>query len=448
MSETESRYLVGETWEFYEAYLDSRKTARIQYIRYFLKFLEWISMDTDQLYQKVRDDLNSDEPMRRMWLGKKILEFEEYMRDELGYRTESGMATRTVKFPHHAVVAFFKSLGIKNIPMESHVEIESEEIPIIYAPQLREMVEATGYIRDKAMICFLKDSGLRAGDVGKVTTKMIRKANHLRGYGVDPLESEEVDFCTFTIIPEKTRKLKMKADPVIGPETLKWLRKWNEWKKKNGLPTDDSTPLFCTIESKKGHFKEGTFRPPTERGKPLNNWNIAQIFHHILKKVGLDQDEEGNPTKISPHSCRKFNQTMLEHAKVPTNWINKMTGRKGIGTSGIYSKPDPAQLIEHYSGAYNKLCIFEYGLTEDFQRKQLLRQAALLLSPEKLEMLKNIMTGTKDIDEGIREYRRFIRENNGTYEVVTGEEAMLKRLSEGCKLERELNGNKYLLRLS
>jgi len=357
------------------------------------------------------------------------------MRDELGYQTESGMATKTVQFPHHAVVAFFKSIGIKNIPMESQIEIESQEIPIIYAPQLRQLVEATGYIRDKAVICFLKDSGLRAGDVGKVTTGLIRKADHLKGYGVDPLESEEVDFCTFTIIPEKTKKKKLKADPVLGPETLKWLRKWNEWKKKNGLPTGDSTPLFCTIEGKKEHFRGETFVPSSERGRPLDTRNISRIFGDIVKKVGLDQDEEGKPTKISTHSCRKFTQTMLEHAKVPTNWINKMTGRKGIGTSGIYSKPNTAELIEHYSGAYDKLCIFE-----DMRGLARMETLGLELSDTR-NVLSEVLIGERESRQLIERQAQEIAElrmERDEYRAVNEKRVRLQSIIDKARLDGDL----------
>ena len=106
-------------------------------------------------------------------------------------------------------------------------------------------------------------------------------------------------------------------------------------------------------------------------------------------------------------------------------------------------------MAEWYRKAVPALTVYEDVQSEDYQRKMLLRQAALLLPPHKLEMLKTIMANERNLDEVVREFQRMtLQPNNGTYEVVAGEEAMLRRLSEGYELEKELNGDRYLVRLS
>ncbi len=93
--------------------------------------------------------------------------------------------------------------------------------------------------------------------------------------------------------------------------------------------------------------------------------------------------------------------------------------------------------------------------SDEYQKKQLLRQAMLLLPEDKLERLKEILARTKDVDEGIRQFRKFREDENGTmtdgngkYVVVQGETELLRRLENGWRLAQPLNGDKYLLRSS
>ncbi|MBA7697391.1 hypothetical protein ES703_106056 [subsurface metagenome] len=113
-----------------------------------------------------------------------------------------------------------------------------------------------------------------------------------------------------------------------------------------------------------------------------------------------------------------------------------------------YLRIPPQEMAEWYRKAEPALTVLEDVQSEEYEMKQFLRHASLVLPPNKMERLMNIMTGTQNIDEVIQEYHRLTRESNETYEVVIGEETMLRYLSEGYRLERELNGDKYLLSLS
>jgi len=92
--------------------------------------------------------------------------------------------------------------------------------------------------------------------------------------------------------------------------------------------------------------------------------------------------------------------------------------------------------------------------SEEFQKKQLLRQAALILPEEKLRTLKEILARTKNLDEAIQKFRRFkeqpetMTNGNGKFTVVQGERELLHRLGNGWKLVQALNSDKYLLQRS
>ena len=112
-----------------------------------------------------------------------------------------------------------------------------------------------------------------------------------------------------------------------------------------------------------------------------------------------------------------------------------------------YLRIPEERLLSEYRKAVPVLTIYEDTLSDEYQKKALLRQAALVLTPDKLEALKNLMASEMNLDEIVKEFQRMnFQPSNGNYEVVTGEETMLKRLSEGYNLEKELNGDKYLVR--
>lgn len=187
-------------------------------------------------------------------------------------------------------------------------------------------------------------------------------------------------------------------------------------------------------------------KSPKNKGNTTYN-AVAHAWKRCLKQSGLTE-KSGNFYVLHIQTLRKFFRSQVDGVLTKSIREAMMGHLTTEYLDQSYLRIPETKLAEEYRKTISALTIFEDLQSEEFQRKQLIRQASLLLSPDKLEMLKNIMTGTKDIDEVIREYHRLTRENNGTYEVVTGEEAMLRRLSEGYKLERELNGDKYLLSLS
>jgi hypothetical protein len=73
---------------------------------------------------------------------------------------------------------------------------------------------------------------------------------------------------------------------------------------------------------------------------------------------------------------------------------------------------------------------------------------------EELKRLEEVLARAKDIDEAIREFKRFkdkpetLPNGNGQYIVVEGEAELLRRLKNGWRLVQPLNHEKYLLQHS
>ena len=87
------------------------------------------------------------------------------------------------------------------------------------------------------------------------------------------------------------------------------------------------------------------------------------------------------------------------------------------------------------------MTVFEDTQTDEFQKKQLLRQASILLPEDKLAMLREILARTKNIDEAVEKFKGLVGEQktngNGSVKVVNSEEEMLDKLNEGWELLRE-----------
>lgn len=358
----EEKLIVGQSGEYFLDHVDSklrRRTASM-YLLHFRRFLEWLKMDSQELYERHRDNLKSDEPINRMWLGKKLAEYQRYMRDELGYSTEDGTATGTVNLVSKSVASFFRSVGIDSIPSNGKIETVTKEIPIISKSQLRRVLEATGSYKMQAIIFVARDSGLRIGDVTRLKVGQLRPA----------LDKEDLEYFTFTIIQSKTRR---KADPVLGPESLTALRKWMRYRTEHiEILAPDDSPLFCIEKNKASYATKGGQKVKgIAKGGWMDSSTAGVVFGRLVRKAGIEKDMNGKRPSI--HSLRKFNKTYLEYGGVPVSWINRLQGRKGQGSGQIYSKPNPRELIDVYKGAYHALQLETAEPREDIEdlRRQL-----------------------------------------------------------------------------
>ena len=426
--------LVGETGAYFEDWLDSNvdpETARL-YRYYFNKFTNWLSMDTEELYKKHRDNLKSDEPIKRLWLSKKITEYMKCMRDKLGYSTEDErgnvFATRTVLIVPTAVVAFFKSVGIEEIAGSTTIPVLIEEIPKATKEQLRKMVDASGSYKTKSYIIFAKDSGLRTGDitnlpigiVGDALTKINSLVKDISL--IEAIEDPNIEYFTFEWKQQKTGRL---ANPAIGPESFDMLKEWIRYRtEKQRLSINNEEPLFCIERTRKRYTtKRGREVKAIKAGDWMDESNMGVIFQQLRDKAGLKD------TGISIHSCRKTHKTNLEAKEVPTSWVNKMQGRKGVGTGGVYTKPEPKQLLIMYKKGYDGLRIYKIEKTAKIEHAKTLATVAREMGVDEKtvqKMMELFDAGKMTLDE----FRKRVSEKI--------DEAR-KRLSEKTKEKSENN---------
>ncbi len=140
---------------------------------------------------------------------------------------------------------------------------------------------------------FLKDSGLRIGDVVRVRWE------------------DRIDmgggFWNFNIITEKRQ---IAACAFVGPETTRLLK---QFKTKKGA-------IFGTTRS-----------------------NADKQLNKIIRRAGING--------VSAHGLRKYFVTSLQHARVPQEYILKMMGKR----SSVYSEKRRSELFSAYHKAYPEL---------------------------------------------------------------------------------------------
>jgi integrase len=331
--------LVGESWDWFRRSLDKRALSTQEgYLDKFTRFLEWLGWDTEALFkaqlENIREAREGDPRATKRMPGK-LADFQTYLMEKEGLKSGS------VQDVYRSVSLFFLANKLEFEASEERISDEdTEEIPIITREQLIDVFNASGSYKYKTIIMFLKDSGLRIGDVANLKVGDLKTAHY----------SEDRQYCTFEI---KTQKTGTYANPVIGPETLEWLDRWNTWREKKGIPTNDEDPLFCSTKRRAEYIrKDGVKIKETKLGGFMDESAIGVVFGEYVKKAGLEK------AGISAHSCRKYHKTYLEAGGCPTSWINKMQGRKGEGTGGIYTKPEPEQLINMYKKGYGELRLF------------------------------------------------------------------------------------------
>lgn len=346
--------LMGKSWELYEHFLSQKKPqTRYIYLRYFLQWLEWLDWDSEQLFNEFLKMTRADDPREVSMMMLKLSKFQD------DYAEKRGITDASASNIYNAVKGFFKanSLHFEYYVRDKHTP---QEMTNISKEQIRKVLKVTGSPKVISMIYFAKDSGLRISDLVALPIWKIRAV-------LDDRSKEYHLFEWFTI------KTGEKAFVIIGPEGIKHLRDWMRYRVDIlGISAEDEDPVFCASINVKGYVDyHGTERVAAIKGDIMYSGGISSTFRGLVIKAGL-KPLPGNNKLPSIHSLRKFHQTALESVGIPQNWICQIQGRKGTGSSKIYSKPTDEELIEAYRRAYPAL-----SLTETVQETEIPKLTAL-----------------------------------------------------------------------
>jgi integrase len=256
----------------------------------------------------------------------------DYMRDEKQYSNSTqNQALKAVKSFFDANKLQFKIKPLRRRRISGGVlRITTDQIREVYDYAMG--IEWTT-LRNRALYMLLKDSGLRISDCSALDVEQYRNARDV--------EIRGIPFKVFE--PFATVKTGDLAHTILGPESTKVLDKL--------IGERVSGPIF--LDGKGNRWRA-----------PAMGTHFRRVKEYVL----------GGKLRISAHSFRKYNTTILESAGMPSEWIKLLQGKKAY----VYSRPqDGPELLEAYAQAYDKLRIFPHAhLDQEVEnlREQVIRQ--------------------------------------------------------------------------
>jgi len=324
----------------YEDWLSTLRTesTRINYLRDFQRFLDYVDWTPRELYDIALNAHNSNDQNIKKDIPEKVYNL------MLKRLEEDGVTEATANNIRKVISSYLSHFGIE-LNWSGYTLTYSHDMKEAFGKeQIRALMENTSGMRNKAIIMMGKDSGLRSSDLCNIIISEIKPI----------LEDEKLEFFMFEPLNvSNNNKKELKPEPCIGREAIRYLRLWMEERERLGIPTNYNSHLFCALEDKPERItKTGKKILSVNKGDPINSSTISSMMRRIMKKSGFEE------IKVSTQSFRKYYQTCLEYAGYPSNWICRLMGSKGKDSNSAYLQPKE-KLLQLYEKCYPYLAVYE-----------------------------------------------------------------------------------------
>lgn len=378
----------------WNSYLQGKATGtRYLYLRNFQVLCERFGLTPQAIYDLRLREIQSTNALDKGVVRDKIIQimremeegrYEEWpdsaralMVSPNQMKTLQPRASKTCRQMAKAVTSFFETFDMEfKVKAKDKPQGSSNGQYGVSQAQCREAIKHGGRenpYRNVAVFMFLKDAGIRRGDLGGLKVQDYREAIRVDGDAQDE---------KFLVFREKiTKKEGIVASIRVGPETVEAVDRYLEVEHPGCGPDD---PLF--MGRAKRHGAAG----------PLSGGAAGLIVKRMLR-LGLGPDAY----KRSAHSLRKYHKTRLEAGGMPEQWVKILQGKK----ADVYSKPEPRELTERYVKAYDQLRIHP---TVQGDMKRLRRE---------LEEAKTALRGD-DLQRQLVEQQLKIEEMDSTFRLV------------------------------
>ncbi len=311
------------------------------------QFLERYSLTATELYERQRE----------IEKGVALGEREAYALDWLpglvqalvNERVQQGLNADYAK-DIHKTISFFCKVNHLRYEQSSHDLPQAENIGKgafnrAHIVKMWDHAEGLFKTRNRAIMAFLKDSGLRPVDLAKLTVKDYRLAVK---------NSPEAGYAVFN--PIITSKKGVKAFPIIGPDATAAIDEYlSDAKLREYLGLTDKGPLFMSrnMAGKNGEL---------QGFKAMNSMDISIMIMRIIEAAEIN-----NGSRYGAYSFRKYHMSRLNSAMDLTlpamqlSYIYKLQGRRVKDAVGTYDRPEESgELTSEYVRHYPKLSMTGY----------------------------------------------------------------------------------------
>jgi len=299
--------------------------------------------------------------------------------------------------------------------------------------ELKVLLNNANSTRDRTVILLLTSTGLRIGT--------------LLSLKVSDVNLAYPDVANIKVERKRGRKFVGKRRGGQGrvyytfmtPEAKKSLIEYLSQRKNEGEIVTDDSPLITDVSF---------------HGKVMSIENFERVWYRLLKRAGLNA-KSNKWYQLHMHSLRKYFRSNC--VGVDPSYREHWMGHKSGYLDESYFRADEKQHLAQYRLAIPHLTVYSTPLEEKQLRSRMLVDFAKLqgYSGDELKRLEEVLARAKDVDEAIKEFRRF-KDNpsdeprtalngNGKYHVAHGEAELIQRLHGGWKLVQSLNSDKYLL---
>jgi len=333
-------------------------STRYHWVHNLKRFCEWIDKAPDQLIEEHKQQLRSDDArvqhQAEMNLKRYIAELQK---SGLSPNTRKNyfMAVRNFYKRNYCELTFFRGDGPGSETVSAGTRAASKE-------DIRRMVEVV-HPRVRALILFLKDTGLAESDAAKLKlsdlmvfesadVRLIREVSEI--FTLEPpvpiiVRRKKTKRLTITFMGKESLealKTTLKVRQQGSPELQ--IRRYGKVEQKLGLKSEALTldsPLFRSYEKFLAR-KEMSIHH-------LSPHAISVITRRAAITAGVWK------TGFSAHALRRYFQTSLETAGLNPNWTKKMMGHALTDSEKPYSQPEVSVLREAYANAYRHLAVSE-----------------------------------------------------------------------------------------
>lgn len=255
---------------------------------------------------------------------------------------KSGSHAKAIKC---AVVKFMQLCGFEDfsakLPRGTGKANSNGGSEIITPKELQVVLQVCDDLQKVALLMFLKDSGLRLGDVVSLDYEDVAEGLETR--------------TDFYFIAKLTQKTMDRAQTVIGSETLNSLRAWMKYRRDRGEEIRPDTPLFIKYRLKDDEPRakvdpEGNIR--VRSMSRITSNSASNLVSRIFSKAGFSH--------VTAHGLRKVHSTYLSvgEDRLSEPMIARLEGKTISDSREPYKIYASGDLIEAYSRNYYQIQVY------------------------------------------------------------------------------------------